>query len=85
MMRDTAPDVEAQLAALLRARSAGERLRMATGLFVGAKRLALAGTRRDGAPPDRVAERLALLTRLYGDDLTPTVRELVALETRASG
>lgn len=73
------PAVDAHLRALLRDRTPGERVRMATAMFSGAKRLALAGLRYENAGRDPVVERLALLERLYGDDLAPEVRERVAM------
>jgi hypothetical protein len=80
-MRDTTPAADAQLGALLRGRTPGERVRMATAMFRSAKRLALAGLRYENAHRDPAAERLALLQRLYGDDLAPAIRALVALHS----
>lgn len=77
-MHDTAPAVDAHLRALLRGRTPGERVRMATAMFSSAKRLALAGLRYENGRRDPVVERLALLERLYGDDLEPAVRARVA-------
>lgn len=77
-MHDTATAVEAQLRALLRARTPGERVRMATAMFSSAKRLVLAGLRYENARRDPAAERLALLERLHGDDLSPAVHAAVA-------
>ncbi len=77
-LHDTTPAADAQLRALLRGRTPGERVRMATAMFQSAKRLALAGLRYEHADRDPTAERLALLERLYGDDLAPAIRALVA-------
>ncbi|MBX3173814.1 MAG: hypothetical protein KF709_05345 [Gemmatimonadaceae bacterium] len=77
-MTDTAASVDARLRELLRQRSASERVRMATGMFGSAKRLALAGLRHGGRHRDAVAERLGLLERLHGDELSPAVRAIVA-------
>ena len=70
--------VEAQLTALYQACSPAERVRMATAMFAVAKRLALAGLRHEDAERSDVALRRALLDRLYGDELTPSVRDAVA-------
>jgi hypothetical protein len=77
-MSDTAAVVEARLTALYQGCSAGARLRMATGLFQSGKRLALAGLRHTAADRHGVALTTALLERLYGDELAPSVRAAVA-------
>lgn len=77
-MRDTPSAVDALLGAMLQARTLGERVRMETGMFGSAKRLALAGLRYEQPLRDPVAERVALLERLYGDDLPPALRASVA-------
>lgn len=75
---DSTPGVEARLTALYQARSPSERVRMATAMFTAAKRLALAGLRHEDPERNDVALRRALLDRLYGDELTPSVRAAVA-------
>jgi hypothetical protein len=77
-MRDTSPQVEAQLRALYQAKSPGDRLRMATVMFGAAKRLSLAGLKHENANLEGTALRVALLQRLYGDDLSPEIIDLVA-------
>lgn len=77
-MRDTSPQVEAQLRALYQAKSPGDRLRMATVMFGTAKRLSLAGLKHENADLEGRALRVALLQRLYGDDLSPEIRDAVA-------
>ena len=82
-MRDTSVQVEAQLRALYQARSPGQRLRMATVLFGTAKRLLIAGLKHENADLAGTELRVALLQRLYGDDLSPETRAAVA--ARGSG
>jgi hypothetical protein len=77
-MHDTTPAAEAQLRALYAARSPAERLRMATAMFGTATRVTLAGLRHEDPQREGVALRLALLERLHGDDLTPSIRAAVA-------
>lgn len=81
-MHDTTSAAEAELRALFRARSPAQRLRMATTMFGTATRLAVAGLRHEEPHRDGIALRLALLERLYGDDLTPAVKEAVAAQLR---
>ena len=75
---DTPPEVEAQLTALYQARSPAERVRMATAMYMTAKRLALSGLRHEDAHRGEIAVRRALLDRLYGEELTLAVRDAVA-------
>lgn len=77
-MHDTAPDVEAKLRALFRARSPAQRLRMATEMYGVVTRVTLAGLQHQEPHRDARALRLALLERLHGDQLTPGAREAVA-------
>ena len=89
-MSDTSVAVRAQLAAWYAARSAGARLRMATSLFATAKRLAIAGIRRDAAGLDEPGVRAALFVRLHGDTFPPeeraaVLRLLAASQHAASG
>jgi hypothetical protein len=77
-MTDTSASTDAHLRALFRARSPAERLRMATGMFTTAKQLALAGLQHNAPFRDHVALRMALLERLYGDELSLEVRTIVA-------
>jgi hypothetical protein len=77
-MRDTSPQVDAQLRALYRAKSPGDRLRMATVMFGTAKRLSLAGLKHENSDLSGTALRVALLQRLYGDDLSSEIINAVA-------
>ena len=69
-MNDTPPEVEAQLDALMSARSGGERVRMACEMFELARQLAVADIRRAHPGLDDEGVREHLLERLYGDDLS---------------
>ena len=75
---DTTAAVEEYWNSLYRSRSPGERVRMASGMFTTAKRLALAGIRQRAATQSAVAVRMALLERLHGEELTAEVRRLIA-------
>jgi hypothetical protein len=81
-MHDTAPEVEAKLRALFRARSPAQRVRMATEMYGMVTRLMLAGLQSQQPHRDAFALRLALLERLHGDQLTPAAREAVAAHLR---
>lgn len=80
-MNDTTPAVDAQLAALYRARTPAARLRMATAMFSAAKRLAVAGLRFGDGACSAVELRHGLLHRFYGDELTPVQRADIAART----
>lgn len=79
-MHDTTPAVDAHMRALLRARAPSERMRMATAVFSSTNRLVSAGLRYENAGGAPAADQLALLERLYGDELASAVRERVAVD-----
>lgn len=69
-MRDTTPDIERRLAAMIAERSPGERLRMASDMFSSARALLRAGLlRQNPALSDEVLKTQVFL-RLYGEDFT---------------
>lgn len=82
-MSDTTTAVDAYWASLYRSRTPGERVRMASGMFTTAKRLALAGIRHRAAPESAVTLRMALLERLYGEELNREVRQQIAAATES--
>ncbi|MCC7002726.1 MAG: hypothetical protein IT357_11275 [Gemmatimonadaceae bacterium] len=51
---------------------------MATAMFGSAVRVTLAGLRHEDPQREGIALHLALLERLYGDELTPSIRAAVA-------
>ena len=77
-MNDTRPAAAAVLAQLYRATTPEVRLRMATAMFGEAKQLMLAGIRTEWPGLSECDERVKLLERLYGDELTATVRAEIA-------
>ncbi|MBX9927418.1 MAG: hypothetical protein K2X99_00765 [Gemmatimonadaceae bacterium] len=77
-MNDTHPEASAVLAQLYRAASPEARLRMATSMFGVAKELMLAGIRAEWPTLSPRDERVKLLERLYGDELTARARAEVA-------
>lgn len=69
MSPDTSPATDAQLGALFRQRTAGQRLRMAMSAFEMGKMLAAAGLRRADDALAPAEARIALARRLHGNDL----------------
>ena len=69
-MRDTTPDIERRLAAMIAERSPGERLRMASDMSATGRALLRAGLLRQTPTPNEAALRAQVFLKLYGEDFT---------------
>jgi hypothetical protein len=79
-MDDTAPDVEALLAAMYASRAPAERLRMASNMFEAARRLVEAGLLNEQPGLTRPQIRGRTFMRLYGDCFSNEEIRLIASE-----
>lgn len=80
--RDTDPAVWARFEELLRARSAEDRVRMATSMFDAAKAVVRASLIAQGVT-DPVELHVRMFRRIYGDTFEEATR--LAIETRLRG
>ena len=83
-MTDTSASVNARYSEQLLRLGPARRIEMACAMFTSARALALAGEsllRGELAPLD---ERVALLARFYGDDLTDETRARIEAHLRAA-
>ena len=79
-MSDMPPSVAARYRALLDERSSADRLRMCTGMFAAARRLALAGVRQVHGELTELAARRHLFLRFYGSEYDESERRVILAE-----
>lgn len=84
-MSDTAPAIEERLRALYAARTAAQRVEMATSMFTGAKEFARAGIRMEFGDIPECEMRRQLFLRLYGGDFSETQRAAILRVIDAAG
>jgi DNA-binding response OmpR family regulator len=80
---DTTPEIDARYRAMLRSRSASDRVVMACEMFTVARFMVLASLAPDA---DEATRRVHLFTRIYGRDFDPdSTGRIVARLRQASG